>query len=73
LSFGVIRRNATLGETAFKGYWKEENEAYSGRQKSIQSELMSVHIEHEKERLKMVVLNLNRNLFPPKLLCYSQC
>lgn len=43
----------------FDRYWKEANEAYSERQKSIQSELMSVRIDHEKERLKKALLTLD--------------
>lgn len=43
----------------FDRYWKEANEAYSERQKSIQSELMSVRIDHEKERLKKALLTFD--------------
>lgn len=57
--FAVIRCNSPLSETTFRGYWKEANEAYSERQKSIQSELMSIRIDHEKERLKKALLTLD--------------
>ena len=57
--FSVNFRNLPLTERTFTNYWKEANEAYSQRQKSIQSELMSVHIEHEKERLKKSLLKFD--------------
>lgn len=57
--FGVIRGISGLAQSTFDGYWKEANEAYSEHQKSIKSELMSVHIEHEKERLKKALLTLD--------------
>ena len=57
--FSVNFRDFPLTERTFTNYWKEANEAYSERQKSIQSQLMSVHVEHEKERLKKALLTLD--------------
>lgn len=57
--FGVIRSNSELAESTFANYWKEASTLYSERQKSIQTELMSVRIEHEKERLKSNLLTLD--------------
>lgn len=57
--FSVTFRNFQLTERTFANYWKEANTLYSERQKCIQSELMSVHIEHEKERLKKALLTLD--------------
>lgn len=57
--YSVTFSNIQLTERAFANYWKEANRLYFERQKSIQSELMSVHIEHEKERLKSNLLTLD--------------
>ena len=57
--FSVTFSNFQLTERTFANYWKEANEAYSERQKSIQSELMSMRIDHEKERLKKALLTFD--------------
>jgi len=57
--FSVTFSTFQLTERTFANYWKEANTLYSERQKSIQSELMSVRIDHEKERLKKDLLTLD--------------
>jgi hypothetical protein len=57
--FSVTFSNFQLTERTFANYWKESNTLYLECQKSIQSELMSARIDHEKERLKKALLTFD--------------
>jgi len=61
-TFDVIRRKATLSETAFKTYWNEANEIYLQRQEVIDNELMNIRTELEKEALKMAILTKHERM-----------